>query len=134
MFSFVKMPVFFLHLSQLHCFCLCPALRENMEIQNKNDELQRELMHLRRENAEKPHLQKTIEKYVNGMKKLLLFMLAKNKSKIFIFFLLLFLFFCSLQKQQIDMTDKNKKLQKKLEEILPESIKDESKYENSFNL
>lgn len=33
--------------------------------------------------------------------------------------------FDSLQKQQFSMDDKNKKLQKKLEEILPESIKDE---------
>lgn len=33
-------------------------------------------------------------------------------------------FLYSLQKQQLDMVDKNKKLQKKLEEILPESIKD----------
>lgn len=33
-----------------------------MEIQNKNDELQRELTQLRRDNAEKLHLQKTIEK------------------------------------------------------------------------
>lgn len=38
------------------------ALRENMEIQNKNDELQRELLHFRRENSEKLQLQKTIEK------------------------------------------------------------------------
>lgn len=40
----------------------------------------------------------------------------------------------SLQKQQIDMIEKNKKLQKKLEEILPESIKDEGrkKDENNF--
>jgi hypothetical protein len=30
----------------------------------------------------------------------------------------------SLQKQQLDVMEKNKKLQKKLEEILPESIKD----------
>ncbi|KAG5670984.1 hypothetical protein PVAND_001210 [Polypedilum vanderplanki] len=75
------------------------ALRENMEIQNKNDELQRELLHFRRENSEKLQLQKTIE---------------------------------NLQKQQIDMIEKNKKLQKKLEEILPESIKDEvSSYESS---
>lgn len=34
-------------------------------------------------------------------------------------------FTSSLQKQQIDMVEKNKKLQKKLEEILPESIKEE---------
>lgn len=39
-----------------------------------------------------------------------------------------FVHFFSLQKQQLDMVDKNKKLQKKLEEILPESIKD---YEGS---
>lgn len=38
------------------------ALRENMEIQNKNDELQRELMHVRRESAERFNLQRTIEK------------------------------------------------------------------------
>lgn len=30
-----------------------------------------------------------------------------------------------MQKQQLNMDGKNKKLQKKLEEILPESIKDE---------
>ena len=30
-----------------------------------------------------------------------------------------------MQKQRMSMDDKNKKLQKKLEEILPESIKDE---------
>ncbi|KAL7025427.1 hypothetical protein ACKWTF_013471 [Chironomus riparius] len=77
------------------------ALRENMEIQNKNDELQRELTHFRRDNAEKLHLQKTIE---------------------------------NLQKQQIDMVEKNKKLQKKLEEILPESIKDEVSFESSRGL
>lgn len=67
------------------------ALRENMDIQNKNDELQRELIHARREITEKTQLQKTIE---------------------------------NLQKQQLDVVEKNKKLQKKLEEILPESIKD----------
>lgn len=67
------------------------ALRENMDIQNKNDELQRELIHARREISEKIQLQKTIE---------------------------------NLQKQQLDVVEKNKKLQKKLEEILPESIKD----------
>ncbi|KAL7025429.1 hypothetical protein ACKWTF_013471 [Chironomus riparius] len=72
-----------------------------MEIQNKNDELQRELTHFRRDNAEKLHLQKTIE---------------------------------NLQKQQIDMVEKNKKLQKKLEEILPESIKDEVSFESSRGL
>lgn len=33
-----------------------------MEIQNKNDELQRELTHLRRDKAEKLQMQKTIEK------------------------------------------------------------------------
>lgn len=33
-------------------------------------------------------------------------------------------FIYSLQKHQLDVVDKNKKLQKKLEEILPESIKD----------
>lgn len=38
------------------------ALRENMEIQNKNDEMQREVLQLRRDNAEKMHLQRTIEK------------------------------------------------------------------------
>ena len=45
--------------------------------------------------------------------------------------------FSSLQKQQIDMVEKNKKLQKKLEEILPECIKDEGNfnvydYKNTF--
>jgi hypothetical protein len=83
-----------------------------MEIQNKNDELQRELLQLRRDNAEKLHLQKTIEKYVKGST-------AKVEG------LLIIIYFNSLQKQQIDMNEKNRKLQKKLEEILPESIKDE---------
>ena len=41
------------------------ALRENMEIQNKNDLLQKDLLGMRREVAEKVHLQKTIEKYVS---------------------------------------------------------------------
>lgn len=40
------------------------ALRENMEIQNKNDELTRELLQVRRESAERFNLQRTIEKYV----------------------------------------------------------------------
>jgi hypothetical protein len=38
------------------------ALRENMEIQNRNDELQKELIHARREISEKINLQKTIGK------------------------------------------------------------------------
>lgn len=38
------------------------ALRENMEIQNKNDELQRELMQVRRESADRFNLQRTVEK------------------------------------------------------------------------
>lgn len=35
-----------------------------MEIQNKNDELQKELIHARREISEKAYLQKTIDKFV----------------------------------------------------------------------
>lgn len=38
------------------------ALRENMEIQNRNDELRKELSEARRENNEKIFLQKTVEK------------------------------------------------------------------------
>lgn len=34
-----------------------------MEIQNKNDELTRELLQMRRESAERFNLQRTIEKY-----------------------------------------------------------------------
>lgn len=35
-----------------------------MEIQNKNDELQKKLIHARREITEKVYLQKTIDKFV----------------------------------------------------------------------
>lgn len=42
------------------------ALRENMEIQNKNDQLQKELIQARREVSEKIYLQKTVEKYVTS--------------------------------------------------------------------
>ena len=45
------------------------ALRENMEIQNKNDELTKELVQSRREVSEKTQLQRTIERFVE--KKLL---------------------------------------------------------------
>jgi len=80
------------------------AVRENMEIQNKNDELQKELSRQRKEMADKIILQKQCE---------------------------------NLQKQQQETLDKNKKLQRKLEEILPESIKtrEESreKSQNSSN-
>lgn len=44
-------------------FIKIPALRENMEIQNKNDRLQKDLIESRREASEKIYLQKTIEKY-----------------------------------------------------------------------
>jgi hypothetical protein len=40
------------------------ALRENMEIQNKNDELHKELLQSRREISEKIQLQRTVEKCV----------------------------------------------------------------------
>lgn len=45
---------------------LLSALRENMEIQNKNDELHKEMLQSRREISEKIQLQRTIEKFVNG--------------------------------------------------------------------
>lgn len=38
------------------------ALRENMEIQNKNDTLHKELLGARREVSEKIYLQRTVEK------------------------------------------------------------------------
>jgi hypothetical protein len=41
------------------------ALRENMEIQNKNDELTKELLQSRRELNEKTQLQRTIERFVD---------------------------------------------------------------------
>jgi hypothetical protein len=43
---------------------LLSALRENMEIQNKNDELHKELLQSRREISEKIQLQRTVEKCV----------------------------------------------------------------------
>lgn len=49
--------------------------------------------------------------------------LKSKKLKLKCFFRCNYIF-CSLQKQQFDMNEKNKKLQKKLEEILPECIKD----------
>lgn len=48
-------------INTLHNFL---ALRENMEIQNKNEELQKELTQAKREISEKIHLQKTVEKWV----------------------------------------------------------------------
>jgi hypothetical protein len=50
------------------CKTLCDslaALRENMEIQNKNDELTKELLQSRREVTEKTQLQRTIERFVD---------------------------------------------------------------------
>lgn len=89
-----------------------------MDIQNKNDELQRELVHARREISEKIHLQKTIEKWVI-YGELKCHQMRREKHRFHNAH-----FYFSLQKQQLDVVEKNKKLQKKLEEILPESIKD----------
>lgn len=48
-------------MNTLHNFL---ALRENMEIQNKSEELQKELTQAKREISEKIHLQNTVEKWV----------------------------------------------------------------------
>lgn len=91
------------------------AVRENMDIQNRNDELQKEIARLSKEIAEKILLQKQCEKWVVEIESWIrgekFSVSIKNQN------------ISSLHKQQQEMTEKNKKLQKKLEEILPESLK-----------